>query len=317
MTFKLQIRTRGGQHVLNQLNPQSTLNELKLLSSQVTKMPVNAMKFFYGYPPKPLNSVCDSDTLTSLSIRSGETLIIEEDHTIVVKEEAVKSMELDSPTASDKPKSHEFSTTSSNGILTKRIVPADNSCLFTSVDFVLKDGQKIDLDSGKGLRRLIAQIVASEPDLYNQAFLGKSNLDYCSWISDNKSWGGAIEISILAKHYKIEIDVIDTQTGRINRFGEDKNYSHRVFLIYDGVHYDPIVLENFDGTSVLRTKFDIKDEDYFAQALEIGTEAKSSRQYTNLNSGTMKCLVCNIHVHGEVGLRQHLMETGHTNFSEV
>lgn len=317
MTFKLQIRTRGGKHVLNQLNPQSTLRELKLLSSEVTKIPAHAMKIFYGYPPKPLYSVSDSDTLISLSLRSGETLIVEEDQRIVVKEEATKSNAVDSPAASNKEESLERSTTPSSGILTKRIVPADNSCLFTSVDFVIKGGLKIDLESGKALRRLIAQIVASDRNLYDEAFLGKSNVDYCSWISDSKSWGGAIEISILVKHYKIEIDVIDTQTGRIDRFGEDKNYSQRVFLLYDGVHYDPIVLENFDGTSVVQTKFNIEDEGFLAQALEIGAEAKSSRQYTNINSGTMKCLVCNILVHGEVGLKQHLMETGHTSFSEV
>ncbi len=31
---------------------------------------------------------------------------------------------------------------------------------------------------------------------------------------------GAIEISILCKHYQIEIDVVNTESGRIDRFGK-------------------------------------------------------------------------------------------------
>lgn len=43
--------------------------------------------------------------------------------------------------------------------------------------------------------------------------------------------------------YGIEMDVVDTINAIINRFGEDKNYSQRIFLIFDGVHYDPLYLE--------------------------------------------------------------------------
>lgn len=39
------------------------------------------------------------------------------------------------------------------------------------------------------------------------------------------------------------MDVIDTVNAIINRFGEDKNYTQRIFLIFDGIHYDPLYLE--------------------------------------------------------------------------
>ena len=53
---------------------------------------------------------------------------------------------------------------------------------------------------------------------------------------------GAVDIAILAQHYKTEIVVFDTQTLRIDRFGQDGNYRQRVLLIYDGIHYDALAL---------------------------------------------------------------------------
>lgn len=44
----------------------------------------------------------------------------------------------------------------------------------------------------------------------------------------------------------MEIAVVDTINAIINRFGEDQLYDHRVFLIFDGIHYDPLYLEPFE-----------------------------------------------------------------------
>lgn len=46
--------------------------------------------------------------------------------------------------------------------------------------------------------------------------------------------------------------VVDTLNAIINRFGEDKNYGQRVFLLFDGVHYDPLYLEQSDVSIILR-----------------------------------------------------------------
>lgn len=62
-----------------------------------------------------------------------------------------------------------------------------------------------------------------------------------------ESWGGAIEVSILSEFYGIEIAVVDTQNAIINRFGEDKKYGSRVFLLFDGIHYDPLFMESFEA----------------------------------------------------------------------
>jgi ubiquitin thioesterase OTU1 len=75
-----------------------------------------------GYPPKPLQSVDPSATLESIGIITGDTLIVKE-------METAKSQVIGQPHTSDK--------ILNGGPLMRKIVPADNSCLFTSIGFVL------------------------------------------------------------------------------------------------------------------------------------------------------------------------------------
>lgn len=100
------------------------------------------------------------------------------------------------------------------------------------------------------MREIIANAVASDPEEYSEAFLGQPNPEYCKWILKPESWGGAIELSILSKFYGLEIAVIDSINAIINRFGEDQHYPQRVFLIFDGIHYDPLYLEPLDVSKI-------------------------------------------------------------------
>lgn len=95
------------------------------------------------------------------------------------------------------------------------------------------------------MREIIAAEVAKDTISYNEAVLSKTNEDYCKWIQKKDSWGGAIEISILCSFYGIEMCVVDISNSIINRFGEDKDYGSRSFLLFDGIHYDPLYLESF------------------------------------------------------------------------
>ena len=131
----------------------------------------------------------------------------------------------------------------------------------------MSDG-RLDLEVAPLMRDIIVGAVSSQPALYSEVLLGKPNAEYCQWILKGESWGGAIEVSILSKYYAVEIDVVgkrmvcprgvvvqsrcqrhshcvfvsptDTQSGRIDRFGEDMEYPKRIFLLYDGIHYDPL-----------------------------------------------------------------------------
>lgn len=152
---------------------------------------------------------------------------------------------------------------------------------------------------------------------------------------NESSWGGAIEVSILSAFYGIELDVVDISAAMINRFGEDKNYSMRGFLLYDGIvskfmlflyhsiiiiffqHYDPLYLEPFSG-GARRTLFSVEeDPQIFEMAKEMAKEAQSSRQYTDVDRFTLKCLQCDTHLKGQTQATSHAKETGHTNFGEV
>ncbi|KXJ20892.1 Ubiquitin thioesterase OTU1 [Exaiptasia diaphana] len=105
--------------------------------------------------------------------------------------------------------------------LSRKIVPADNSCLFASMSYVMTG----DVSMATDLRHLIAKCVSSDPEMYNSAFLGKDNSEYCSWIQNCDNWGGAIELSILCKYYEVEIAVVDTETERIDRFGKEGTFA--------------------------------------------------------------------------------------------
>ena len=68
--------------------------------------------------------------------------------------------------------------------------------------------------------------------------------EYISTILKPNTWGGAIELSVLAKHYCTEIASIDVETGRIDHFTPppDRDTGNRCILVYSGIHYDAATL---------------------------------------------------------------------------
>ena len=68
----------------------------------------------------------------------------------------------------------------------------------------------------------------------------KANEDYCDWIRKKETWGGAIEAQVLSEYLGIVVTVVDTQTDFVSNFGEGLSLGQRLFLIYDGIHYDPL-----------------------------------------------------------------------------
>lgn len=268
-SFSVKLKSKNGQFIVKELTNKTTVDDLKNRVAQITQIRDSQMNILLGFPPRPLDLATSSGkrTLEECGISSGETLIVEEkteepeevsfedDEALARRLQAEEEEEqlrevVAAATAADAPGQANApppgSSGNFNGILLKKVVPADNSCLFTSVRFVLNG--KVDNDGSEMMRHIIAQEVAANPQEYNDAVLGKSNSEYCAWIQKPDSWGGAIEVAILSNYYGIEIDVVDIQNAIINRFGEDKNYGLRVFLLFDGIHYDPLYMET-DGVS--------------------------------------------------------------------
>ncbi|KAK9209700.1 hypothetical protein WN944_002068 [Citrus x changshan-huyou] len=117
------------------------------------------------------------------------------------------------------------------------------------VDGIHLYGNLVEL-SAVHLPPVIAATVASDTVKHSEAFIGKSNQEYYSWIQDSEKWGGAIELSILADFYGLEIVAYDIQTTRCDLYGQEKKYSERVMLICDELHYDALAISPFEGAPV-------------------------------------------------------------------
>ena len=109
----------------------------------------------------------ESETLISHHITNGELLTIEE------SKDDTSSMTSSSQNNS--------TSTTTEGVLLRKVVPANNSCLFTSIHYVMSDGI-YDLDCQESMRQFIAQTVRSDTINFNEAILGKTNSEYCKWI---------------------------------------------------------------------------------------------------------------------------------------
>lgn len=317
MATKLNLRVKSatGMQIVKDVTTETTVSELKKSLGIMCSIEPFRLKIRSGFPPKVIDVSNDLLTMNDMPFKSGDTLLVEEDKTVAASA---------GPSASTtaKPQSDSLSSLwnaqldKTDGILTRKVVPANNSCLFTSINCCMNDG-RLDTEVAPLMREIIVGAVSHQPALYNEVFLGKPNAEYCQWILKGESWGGAIEISILSQYYSVEIDVVDTQSGRIDRFGEDVNYPTRIFLLYDGIHYDPLVMEPLDGFSACKTVFPTADDAVMIQALEIAAECKNSRQFTDTTNFDLRCLTCNKPLKGQREAQDHASKTGHTNFGEI
>ncbi|XP_046453286.1 ubiquitin thioesterase OTU1-like [Daphnia pulex] len=306
MASKMQLRVKhkGGQSVISTLSLTSRVEQLLDELSKSTQIPVHLVKILRGFPPIAVDISDKNVSLGECGLQERDTILVEE----LIETQPVQSL----------PVSHEDSTELGKiapaGILLRKVVPSDNSCLFTSIGFCLSG--KPDPKSSSFMRELVGSTVISQTETYNEALLGKPNKEYQKWILQDDSWGGAIELAILSSYFGLEIDVVNTQHSIINKFGEDQNYGQRILLIYDGIHYDPLYLEPFDG-SQNKTLFPTSDSAVLQQAEELAAEARASHQFTDVNHFTLKCMVCNCFLTGQIQAQQHAKETGHANFGEV
>ncbi|XP_055911683.1 ubiquitin thioesterase OTU1 [Eupeodes corollae] len=316
--FSLKLKSKNGQFVVSDLNAGTTIADLKTKISQVTQINPSYLHILIGFPPKPLDLSHNDNSLSATGISSGDTLIVEEKIIQNIEDDAAFARRLQEEEDQEMLSASEVpSQDPSNpfvGILMKKIVPADNSCLFTSIGYVLNG--KVSTDCGSFMRKIIATQVSADPVSYNDGVLGKPNAEYCEWIQRSESWGGAIEVAILSNFYGIEIDVVDIQNSIINRFGEDKNYGLRVFLLFDGIHYDPLYMESAAG-DVPATMFPIEELGVYQQAELLAKEANSSRQFTDVEKFSLRCMQCDVMLVGQVQAQQHAKSTGHTNFGEI
>ncbi|KAL0088463.1 hypothetical protein F4703DRAFT_1846275 [Phycomyces blakesleeanus] len=276
--MRLRIRHATGISIIDGITPNSTMVDLqKAIATAIGVNSYRSIQVAGGYPPKPLN---DLPNLKIAGIRDGDALIVS-----VVEPPPSSTKDIKG-------------VATENGIVMLRVMDDDNSCLFRSIGYVLER----DVSKASILRKVIANAIAEDPITYDDVTLGKPREQYIEWIQKDASWGGAIELSIFSKYFSIEIDSIDVQTGRVDRFGEGL-YPERVFILYSGIHYDALAMSPIeDGPMEFdQTRFPINDESVFKAAQSIATVLRQSHQYTDVTNFTLKCQQCKKGLVGEKG----------------
>lgn len=255
-----------------------------------------------GFPPQSIpSSTLGSTPLSALGIRHGETLLLQEAPNATSRQAIARA----SPA----------STAPSPAAMHIRVMPDDNSCLFSAIAYVFHQG---DRSRAGEMRQLAASLILSDPSEYTAVVLGRSPDEYIQWLMKPNSWGGAIELSAFARHYATEIASIDVATLRMDLFGEGHGYPHRGYLLYSGIHYDALALSaEGDATECGdRTIFRSDDDAIMLQAMHVAELAKMEHRYTDLAQFTLKCDVCGQALRGEREAEAHATATGHTSFQE-
>ncbi|EKG04279.1 hypothetical protein TCSYLVIO_004666 [Trypanosoma cruzi] len=207
------------------------------------------LRILSGYPPRVVDAA-DADLVGSL-FRQGDTLIVQEGEATVVR-----GLTRGRYVPPAHVKWH----------FVRRICPSDNSCLFHAAAYVLREKSRTD---GPKLREECAAVVLANPDYFNELLLERPNSEYVQWIRQPTSWGGAIELIILSFLAQTEIIALDLESARMERFGQDMEYTVRAFVVYTGRHYDAIAMNpmyNSPRENEDQVLFNVRDEGVIARA---------------------------------------------------
>ena len=337
IAMRLRVRGPSGQSVLT-IASDSTVQELQQAISEKTGIAEFDIKV--GYPPKSLVlDLSRSLQLSDLGIPlDGEQLIIShrnpppatQDVALPSQEPNADSTNSESRSLStaNKPIGRrasvddppELPLATHDSTLIVRIMPDDNSCLFRAFNTAFFGPA---LDNMQELRSIIAQTIQADPSKYPPIVLEKSTDDYCRWIQSANSWGGAIELEVLSRHFDIEINSIDVQTLRVDRFNEGTQ--KRCILVYSGIHYDVIALSPSDPPyqkayappEFDTLVFDADDSLILDKAVDLCRILQERHYYTDTAGFSVKCNVCGGVFTGEKGATEHAKQTGHYDFGEA
>jgi len=89
----------------------------------------------------------------------------------------------------------------------------------------------------------VADAVVADPDPdMRSLIIGQPVQEYATWIMNPFNWGGEPEIVELTSHYKVEAAIVNCQSMRVEAYGQgQQNPRGRIYLLYTGQHYDPLV----------------------------------------------------------------------------
>lgn len=320
------------------LDDSASIQDLRDQITQKTGLVTFDVK--HGWPPKPLelDSYPSDQKITETGNRlDGASLIIaqKEGADRPGNDDAVSQPATSTSSTSTRPAPSqpppakaaennaddppEIASRDHAGTFVLRVMPDDNSCLFRAVGAAVMG----DMDTMVELRSIVATIIQSNPTDYTAAILGKKPDEYCTWIQNEDSWGGAIELKILSEYFNIEICSIDVQT--LNLFQFNEGAPTRCIVVYSGIHYDVLALSPsdppytranplMDGDTKI---FEAVDPIVLDKAKELCRVLQGKHYYTDTSGFTVRCNTCGGTFTGERGATKHASETGHYDFGEA
>ncbi|KAG6867031.1 hypothetical protein C0991_003949 [Blastosporella zonata] len=294
-----------------------------------------------GYPPRTLTLVPELP-IESLGLKPGEQIIVSEilDTSSVYPVPPISSQSsAASPFGSSAPASSQAALSSpasvpasrspttkpdyvetDDGVLIHRIVPDDNSCLFSAVALLFEQS----IDKAPEMRKIVADGIRADPLTYNDGILGMSSEQYIATILKPATWGGAIELTILAAHYHTEIASVDVETGRIYHFSPPAASAGgmRCILVYSGIHYDAATLASVPDApgewhqTMFPAGTDDDHDPVMVAAKKLADVLRAKKAFTNTSTFDLKCEICGQGLKGEKDARSHAEQTGHVRFGE-
>lgn len=319
MPLTLRLRHGGGMATLDSVPDDATVAQLRELIA--TKIGIAARRQFLkvGFPPAPLPDDAEDKRLTDVGCNNRET--------VVVEEREPPPDPLAAPDADAAAKVAEAAgrlglpallPPDGVGDVERHVIPADNSCLFASVAYLLRSESGTPTPPVQ-LRQLVGGEIARDPERWDPITLaesGKTSLEYADWIQRDDSWGGSLELIVLSEKLGVQLSAVCVRSLRVEHFPHEGPHRHRAYVLYDGIHYDAVVGRAAAGGGEVRV-FSPSDDLTLNKVVALGVELQESKQFTDTANFTLQCQHCWKKLKGEADAQEHGKQTGHFNFQEV
>lgn len=168
-------------------------------------------------------------------------------------------------------------------VAVRKPVPKDNNCLFRAMAYLAEDGNDCSDAVAARLREVCAiNALADDDPTMRALLLGFDTVEeYASWIRNDTHWGGENEVLVLAKHYNLEVSIVCCRSLQVMCYGADEQACKkkgRVYLLYTGEHYDPLVASSASFQKEVEC-FPPGDTFFEAAALEFAKSYLSDKEW--------------------------------------
>eukprot|EP00568_Trieres_chinensis_P013670 CAMPEP_0183292824 /NCGR_PEP_ID=MMETSP0160_2-20130417/1743_1 /TAXON_ID=2839 ORGANISM="Odontella Sinensis, Strain Grunow 1884" /NCGR_SAMPLE_ID=MMETSP0160_2 /ASSEMBLY_ACC=CAM_ASM_000250 /LENGTH=326 /DNA_ID=CAMNT_0025453841 /DNA_START=87 /DNA_END=1067 /DNA_ORIENTATION=+ len=325
MAKRVRVRHAGGSSTIKVPSGGTAGDAAGLIESIAPDLTASRQVWKAGYPPRPLPTMRQSDPFPGdidaihASLAGTDTAPTvdfddsdgnndvgkDDDEGVLASALAASYFDVDGP---------EPPLADPDGVVVRRVIDSDNSCLFNSVGYCLRRSRS----DAPSLRRMAARAVRDDPVTFTEAFLGQDPAGYTAFLLRPDSWGGQIELHIFSTLFRTEIAAYDIVRDRSDVYGTGRGYRRRAYVLYDGIHYDALA-HAFDPSLPEEadvTLFSPTDEGVAAKARALCEEQHRRKEYTDTSGFALRCGVCQVGLRGAADAQDHAQKTGHTNFSE-